>query len=73
MLTNDDELIAYLAAHPGKSLARICEGLLAKRPRYRNGNTGYTPQAKALAQQLQRLRRARRVRYEHGGWRVWGT
>lgn len=59
-MITDDDLIAFLRERPAR-LVRICEhfGLPYRPP-------PYTPEAKAIRKQLQRLRYARRLETDQG-------
>lgn len=70
----DDQLLAYIAQHPGVRLRGLCAAFDVPwryMPAYRapaRTDCGYTVEAKALRNQLQRLRRERLVKNRDGGW-----
>lgn len=66
MTPTDEQLIAFLREQPGQSVKRICERFdLPYSP------PPYTPEAKAIRNQLQRLRKALVVSYGRAGWELW--
>jgi len=67
MQPTDTELLDYITAHPRRSLADIC----ARFGVPYTAADGYTPEAKAVANQLQRLRRARKIRSDGQRWVRW--
>lgn len=72
----DDQLLAYIAQRPGVRLAWICYELgipwchSSLNPAPSGAGCCYTAEAKALRNQLQRLRRRSLVKYRDGGWRM---
>ncbi len=67
----DDDLIAYLSRHPGNRLAHLCDAFGLPYSVMWYGFPEYTPEAKALARQLQRLRRAGQLQTTQGQrWEV---
>lgn len=70
-MIDDKDLIDYIRAHPSRTFADICEGVDVSCRRVRSDGGGYTNEAKALARQLQRSRRAGRSRTTQGQrWEV---
>lgn len=76
-LPTDADLIAFLRDHPMRSLAQICDhfsipyAYSAVRPDPETMlHYGYTPEAKAVRNQLQRLRKARLIKSQGTGWRI---
>lgn len=68
MQPTDDELIAFLKESPARSLKDICGKFALP---YCKTDSSYTPEAKAVRNQLQRLRRAYRIRTDQGSrWKV---
>lgn len=68
-LPSDDDLIAYLARHPRSGLKALCEAFDLPCTYEVDGFRGqrfYTPEARALAGQLQRLRRQGKLRTVQG-------
>lgn len=65
----DDDLIAYLERNPGSKLRALCKAFdlpCTYEVKGYSGQRFYTDAAKALAGQLQRLRRAGKLRNEQG-------
>jgi hypothetical protein len=62
---SDATLIGFLAAYPRRSLAQIC-----KRFGVPYAQPPYPPGVKAIRDQLQRLRKANRIRSEGNRWTI---
>lgn len=69
-LPADAALIGYIEAYPRSSLARICHYFDVPLEVNIKGHD-YTPEAKAIRRQLQRLRFARKIRSEGYRWVIW--
>jgi hypothetical protein len=74
LLPSDDDLIAFLRERPRSRFAIICERFAVPycyssvRPGPKRQTCGYTAEANALGQQLQRLRKVGKVYSESGCW-----
>lgn len=66
----DAQLIDYLRRWPRQRLREICAYYAIPHADDQHAG-GYTVEARAIAQQLQRLRRAGRIRTEGQRWEVW--
>lgn len=75
-LPSDDLLIGFLGEQPRRSLAQICEHFgvpycySPAHPRNDGAVDGYTEESSAIRNQLQRLRRAGKIRCESTRWEV---
>ena len=73
---SDEELLAFLRSRPGQSLTDICGrfgvacsySTVCRSPDGRS--YGYTPEAQSIRRQLQRLRKANRIRSEGQRWMI---
>jgi hypothetical protein len=74
LLPSDDDLIAFLRERPRRRFAVICERFAVPYcysvlwPGPKGQTFGYTAEANALGQQLQRLRKVGKVYSESGCW-----
>lgn len=74
LLPSDDDILAFLRERPRSRFAIICERFAVPycyssvRPGPKRQTCGYTAEANALGQQLQRLRKAGQVYSDAGCW-----
>lgn len=75
-MPTDEQLIAFLKEESGQSLAQICTHFSLPycystvRPGPKGETYGYTTELRALRNQLQRLRRARKLWCSSTKWEV---